>query len=345
MLCMKSEGGVEELDLSIVIPVCHGGRFLGELLQSALHLDFPPESFEFLVAVNADDVQSRNMIERISAAAPFRVLRVPCASSNKAHRLNIACARARGRILAFADDDCVLPADWLERIAGVVEGEKNVGAVGGRDCSRATSSFDLALDWVLNSFVGTGGCRFGGGGWTGRFYPRLWNMAVPREIALAVSYLREDGSREVFDESLAVHEDVELMERIDRLGKRILYSPDLQVSHHRDTTYFSFLSRNFHMARICRREGVHRFAQRVLAAAVVGVGVLAAAAAVWHPARKVLAAAAGFYAALLIFSAAAAAFAKRSPEAGVWVPAMLLGVHFARGVGYVLPSSRSVREA
>ena len=49
-------------------------------------------------------------------------------------------------------------------------------------------TFNIALDYVLNSFAGTGGLRSKKGPRVGKYYPKLWNMAILREVALGVSY-------------------------------------------------------------------------------------------------------------------------------------------------------------
>ena len=56
-------------------------------------------------------------------------------------------------------------------------------------------------------------------------------MAILREVALSVAIKSLDGSSQVFNETLDVHEDVELIDRIEKTGKRIVYAPDVIVMH------------------------------------------------------------------------------------------------------------------
>jgi len=327
-------------DISLVIPVCHGGPYLRASLDSILALEYPADRMELLVTGIATDEDTRQAMTQTAAAAPFAVRYIPCSQSNRAARLNLACAKAGGCLLAFTDDDCILPPDWLRAIEAAISAEPNIGAVGGRDDVLAESTFDLALDWVLNSLVGGGRYRLGQvRSSRAGYYPKLWNMAVLREVAESVALPACDDIPGIFDDSLSAHEDVELMHRIEASGRKLVYAPSIRVSHSRDTTYLSFVRRNFRMARVCRREGLHGFPHRILSGACIGAVVLAAAAIAMPAWRGVIAAIFGLYAAVLLVSAAVGAKAQRSLAAALHIPLMLAGLHFARGLGYLAPAS------
>ena len=136
-------------------------------------------------------------------------------------------------------------------------------------------------------------------------------MAMPGDVAREVAVRADGAPPQLFDESLAVHEDVELGERIERSGRRIAFAPAARVVHARDTTFGDLLWRNFGMARACRRLGVHRAAQRALAGSVLAAAALAGLAVFLPPARVALAVCAGAYA-VLVLTCAAAAGARRA---------------------------------
>jgi|GEM_PF-3046610 len=326
-------------DISLVIPVCHGGLYLRAALDSILALEYPGDRMELLVTGLATDEDTHQAVAQTAAAAPFAVRYIPCSQPNRAAQLNLACAKASGRLLAFTDDDCILPPDWLRAIETAISAKLDIGAVGGRDDVLAESAFDLALDWVLNSLVGGGRYRLGQVGSRGAgYYPKLWNMAVPREVAESVALPACNDIPGVFDDSLPAHEDVELMHRIEASDRKLVYVPSIRVSHSRDTTFLSFERRNFRMARVCRREGLHRFPHRILSGACIGAVVMAAAAIAIPAWRVFIAAVVGLYAAVLFVSAAVGAKAQRSLAAALYIPLMLAGLHFARGLGYLAPA-------
>ncbi len=332
-----------DLRFSIVVPVCHGGRFLREMLESARRLRYAPGGFELLVAGATGDGQSRTRVEECRAAG-LEAAYVAVASANRAVRLNAACAVARGSILAFTDDDCVLPVDWLSKLEGAFARTPSAALVGGADRRMAAcGGMDMALDVVLNSFLGTGGCRRGGGG-VGEYHPKLWNMAIRREVALQVAPGRKQGRPLLFDESLDVHEDVELAHRVRRAGHSIVHGPEIVVGHYRDTCFGSFLARNFRMARVARRLGVHRLPHLVLAFALVAWLASGVTTLFLAPAALALAAVSGFYVVLLAWSGLRTMLSTGRLDAVLWVPVLLVGLHGARALGYLWPGPRAVRE-
>ncbi len=210
--------------------------------------------------------------------------------SNRSAQLNAAISQARGHILVFADDDCTFLPDWLHRLGNVFEHENNIGVVGGLDRAGTNEpAFNVALDYVLNSFAGTGGLRRSQGPRVGKYYPKLWNMAIPHEVALGVAITSPEGSSQVFNETLDVHEDVELIDRIEKTGKRIIYAPDLIVCIPGIRRCRLFTGRSFNMARTSRSVGVHRLPHISLAAFAVGMIALTIASIVSESLRVVLA--------------------------------------------------------
>lgn len=322
-------------DFSVILPVCHGGRFLREALDSLRAMEYEAGAFELLVSGRTGDEEARQLTMELKQRAPFHVEYAPCDAAPRSAQLNAALARATGKILAFTDDDCAPPRSWLRDWRAALDARPEIGAMGGSDEPPAGGrAFDQALDCVLNSFAGTGGIRTSAKG-IGRYYPRLWNMTIPREVALSAALPGRGGRPQVFNESFDVNEDVELVERIAQSGKEVAFAPEVRVRHHRDTTFLAFLGRNFGMARACRRLGLHRLPHTLLAGGALAVSALAVLSAWRGPWRLVLAACAGAYALLLLVSALAALAAKRRAEMLYLVPALLAGVHAARAVGFL----------
>jgi len=325
------------LKFSVIIPVCHGGTFLKTVLSSLRQVAFPPERFE-VIMTGADDELSSRIVQEESAGAPFAVSYIDCPEPQRSRQLNEACRMARGRILVFADDDCLIHKDWLEKIGAVFKREKNIGIIGGRDeLEHNGSAFDLALDNVLNSFVGTGGMRGGKGPRAGKYYPKLWNMAVPRQVALQVASGTKAGRPQVFNEILGVHEDVDLTNRIEQSGKRIVFAPEVRVGHSRDTSFLAFAARNLAMAGTSRALGVHRLPHLALAMLALGAPALAFAAFYLNSLRPVLQVFLAIYGAVLLASAVRGGWRTGSLRVLSLVPLLLITLHLARGLGYLLP--------
>jgi len=310
-------------------------------LQSALgslaQLQFPRERFEVLLADSGNDRKLRERIESKPSNWNYDLKYIEVARSNRSAQLNAAISIARGQILVFGDDDCIFPPDWLDKIGDVFEHESNIGVAGGLDSSGSNEPpFILALDYVLNSFLGTGGLRRQGQA-VGKYYPKLWNMAIPREVSLSVILNEHDGILQVFNESLDVHEDVELVHRIEENGKRIIFAPEIMVTHSRDTTLQTFTKRSFNMARTSRRIGVHRLPHVFLAFFALGMIMLVISALINQQARNVFLIVSALYAAALIVSGLGGYMRTRQFPVFIYVPILLLTQHFSRGLGYLFP--------
>lgn len=325
---------------SIILPVCHGGRFLRDGLESLRGMEFPRDRFEVLVAGSGDDNESRGIVETESGRSGHVVKYIGCGGRNRAGRLNAACSEARGAILAFADDDCILVPDWLKKIETAFVKGPDIGAIGGTEIPGSDEgAFGLALDVTLNSFVGTGGVRRGAGLHAGMYYPRLWNMAAPRRVAEEVALGSRDGRMQVFKESLAVHEDVDLMSRIGRSGKRIVFMPELQVKHRRDTNFLSFIKRNFAMARVSRSIGIHRFAHGALSAFTLCVFILSLSSMLYRPLQPaLLVMMAGYLVPLTVVSLQGLRKTGRIAVSAI-IPFLVMALHASRGIGYLFPWS------
>ncbi len=144
-------------EFSVIVPVCHGGGLLRDSLASLRALKAPPGTYEVVVAVAEDDAESRRTIEEAAAGSPVRW--VTCGTHNRSAMLNAAWRTARGRVLAFTDDDACAPPQWPAGLLAALE-DGTAGVVGGPDEHPGGGrAFDAALSWVLESLVPRSGLR------------------------------------------------------------------------------------------------------------------------------------------------------------------------------------------
>ena len=177
-----------------------------------------------------------------------------------------------------------------------------------------------------------------------KYYPKLWNMAMPRQVALEIATKR--GSRtQVFDETLTVYEDVDLADRVECLGKRLVFAPQARVSHCRETTFLKTLRRDFDMARACRVLRVHRLPHSMLVAAVLTALVLLVLTPLFSACGLALLVGLGIYALLLAAVAVQGFLRTHQPVVLLLIPALMVSLHAARAFGYILGRRRPDRTA
>ncbi|MHC4758564.1 MAG: glycosyltransferase family 2 protein [Planctomycetota bacterium] len=328
----------KQIEFSIILPVFHGGSFLNKALESIRQIDFPPDSFEILIASNTDSISSRKIVESQAALANFAIRYINSDCRRRSFQLNAACAAAKGRILVFTDDDCLFFSDWLHKFLELFRTKPEIGIIGGADeIVDHGSGLSLALDCVLASPLVTGRLRKTKESTIVKYYPKLYNMAIMRSVALDAAFENQDGIPEVFDSNLIVHEDIELATRIEAKGKSLVYAPHIRVRHYRDTTLLSFIFRNFHLARTCRTLRVHRFAQTALTFFVITVLALGISSLFISILLPFFLAVTILYGVPLLLTAIIGMVRKKRLFIFAAVPFLLICLHFARGLGYLFP--------
>ena len=153
---------------------------------------------------------------------------LPTGPVGPAEKRDIGAKVARGRLLAFLDDDAYPSADWLSRVLPHFD-DDTVAAVGGPGVTPPNDGFwKQASGWALASRLGSGGAR-------DRYLPVGGVKDVDdwpsMNLIVRASDFQSVGG---FDCKYFPGEDTKLcLELVHRLGKRIVYEPAAVVFHHR----------------------------------------------------------------------------------------------------------------
>lgn len=184
-------------------------RLFGSL-ERQTHQDFRV----VLVDQNDDD-----RLDAVARAHPdLRIVTVRAARGLSRAR-NAALGHLRGDVVAFPDDDCVYPADLLDRVARRLEEAPDLAGVTGRAVDEDGVS---TPSWSADA---------------ARLTPtNLWNRAISYTIFLRRDLVARTGE---FDERLGLGagtpsssgEETDYLVRAVRLGGRIEYDPSLTVVH------------------------------------------------------------------------------------------------------------------
>ena len=132
---------------------------------------------------------------------------------------NAALGHVHSDIVAFPDDDCVIPPDLLRQIAGRLVDDPALDGLTGRVADEAGVS---SQSWKRDATILT--------------RDNLWNRAVSVTIFLRASVVGRVG---LFDEQLGLGagtlwssgEEIDYLVRAIDQGARIQYDPDLVVGH------------------------------------------------------------------------------------------------------------------
>jgi GT2 family glycosyltransferase len=230
---VNSSSPPEPLVVSVVIPTRNRCALLSEALRALSLQVFPGGNFEVLVVNDGGSDPTEAVVneQAKSFPAPLRVLTLEPAGPARARNAGIRAAR--GRIVAFTDDDCLPEPDWLSKVCEGYEQDDRLSGIGGQ-----TLPFD-----PHNLFS--------------RFQDLLLHQ--PHQDAGGISFLltsnasfRRDRLLEVggFDEifPFAGGEDVDLCHRLRAKGYRLGYQPQAGMRHHNITTFQQYV-------KLCFRYG------------------------------------------------------------------------------------------
>ena len=111
-----SDLNAQKLEISMVIPSYKRPDLLELLLDSLLKQTIPPGAFEVIVIDNAPEGDAR--VSRLCESLKYTPLALtyahhPPPGTSQARNSGISLARAP--LIGFADDDNVLPDDWIEK--------------------------------------------------------------------------------------------------------------------------------------------------------------------------------------------------------------------------------------
>jgi glycosyltransferase involved in cell wall biosynthesis len=207
---------------TVCVPTRNSGAGIVPTLESLRSQDH--DSFEVIVLdQSTDDATQRAFVDAVGDDRRFS--HVPSGTVGKSTACNLILARAQGASLAFTDDDCVVPPDWISGMERAFGQHPGVAMVCGgiraapHDYSREfTVEFTPARARLHQSrWLGFRSVGIGGG-----------------NLALRTQALREIGG---FDEVLGVgaplraFEEMDLVFRLLRRGHGVLELPEPAVVH------------------------------------------------------------------------------------------------------------------
>jgi GT2 family glycosyltransferase len=239
---------------SVIVPTFERATLLRRCLQALARLDYPRVDFEVIVVDDGGATPLTELIPFTVDGLAVTIIRIPNAGPGAAR--NAGAQHARGRILAFTDDDCMPEPSWLRmleacatRSPGRLIGGRTINALRSNPWS---STSQVVCDMAYNFYN------------TDPASPRFFasnNMAVPADRFRAIGGFLGGAFR-------VASEDRELCDRWRHAGYALAYAPDAVVEHAHDLGLRSFCKQHFRYGRgamryhqIRARRGSGRFWQ------------------------------------------------------------------------------------
>ncbi len=219
------------MEFSVVIPTYGRPDALLRCLDGVARQSFPPEQFEVIVVDDASPQPVSPQLDEWKSATSLRHLRLD-RNGGPAVARNAGAALARGRYLAFLDDDCVPDPQWLAELARCTQ-DAGQPAIGGRVENGLPHD---AFSWASHVLTFQQYDRY-------ERDPRLMTFFATANLAVPAEAFQRLGG---FDTRLLrAYEDRDFCDRWLAAGQRFVYASRAMVAHFRAMQLRGFLRQHF----------------------------------------------------------------------------------------------------
>ena len=221
--------------ISVVIPTENRPTQLKICLESLSGQDYPSDRFEVIVVNDGGQM----LLERV--LDPFRdwidLKLFSQAHSGPAVARNVGAAHAKGKFLAFTDDDCAPASDWLRKLTARLA-TAPACAVGGQTINALPKNPYSTASQILIDYLYA---YYNDDPTNARFLTSN-SLALPAERFYAIG-----GFDTTFPRAAA--EDRELCDRWLSHGYKMIYAPEAVVYHAHALTLRTFCRQHFNYGR------------------------------------------------------------------------------------------------
>ncbi|MBT5759814.1 MAG: glycosyltransferase [Candidatus Marinimicrobia bacterium] len=227
---------------SIIIPVYNRPDHIQEVLECLVDQSF--KDFEVIIVESGSPIKSDKVVESFQDKLKIRYYFK--GNDGQGFSRNYGMARAEGEYFIIFDSDLIIPSTYMQTVDDSLKAN-SLDVYGGPD--KAHSSFTMvqkAVDFVLTSFITTGGSR-GGANSVGKYRPRSFNMGISKKVFEATKgYLLP-----------FLGEDIEFSIRIEELGFNSGLIEEAFVYHKRKESLLGFYQQMHFFGRA--RININRF--------------------------------------------------------------------------------------
>jgi GT2 family glycosyltransferase len=226
---LKDQPSFGQIDISVVIPAYGGARTIADCLESVERATRGRRR-EIIVVESSGDATSEIVSQRFPGVVLIRSEERLSAGAAR----NRGAAEARGQLIFYTDQDCVVPSDWIDRLERHLD-DPSAGAAGGAVGIRNPSNLSGCAVYFLeflNHFPGNGSPR------------RDENFLVGCN-----SMYRAEALRAVSFPDQTIGEDVLFSHELRRNGFGVVYDPRIEVRHQNREGWGEFFNYNRKMGR------------------------------------------------------------------------------------------------
>lgn len=226
---------------SIIIPTHNRPDKLADCLESLSLLDYPRDQFEVIVIDDGSNTSLKSVVAPFVDQLDLALLKQTNAGPAAAR--NTGAEKAKGKFLAFTDDDCTPAPDWLQKLAEHFT-EVPVRAIGGRILNTLSKNLYSTTSQII---VDVAYAHYNANPNQTRFFASN-NLTVPAGPFHAIGG---------FDTTFKTAEDREFCDRWQRHDFQMTYVPEALVYHSNALNFRSFWRQHFNYGK-----GAYRYHQK-----------------------------------------------------------------------------------
>jgi len=223
-----------DLDFSIIIPTYNRPAQLESCLRSLEELEYPRERYEVVVVDDGGFPPLTAALGSPGEKLDLHILRQDNSGPGLAR--NRGAAHARGRYLAFTDDDCRPDPGWLGSFGSAFDSQPKA-LLGGRTVNFLDNSYSYTSQMIVQLVYDHYNPD-----------PNDAKFFTSNNIAVSSKHFSEMGG---FDAAFVETggEDRELCDRWRHLGRRLVYVPSALVRHGHAMNLAGFWRQHFRYGR------------------------------------------------------------------------------------------------
>lgn len=230
--------------ISVVVPTCGRPDRLRSCLVGLEQLQYPNQGYEVIVVDDGGAIPAEPVVASLRDRLGITLIRQTNAGPAAAR--NAGAAMAKGRFLAFIDDDCVPAPTWLSALARRFR-ETPEGLIGGGIVNALPQNPYSTTTDLLTSYT----CQY-----------QQRQLGSPLLFAAANLALPTNRFRELGGFSTSFRfpagEDYDLCCRWQEHGYSTVYAPEVVIYHRHPLTFRAFCRQHFNYGR-----GLFRFRARL----------------------------------------------------------------------------------
>jgi glycosyltransferase involved in cell wall biosynthesis len=216
------------MKVSIIIPTYRRAKLIKECLISIFNQKINKNYYEVIVVSDGFDEKTDIIIKSFNKFYNLKYIKQK--KSGPATARNNGIKKAKGHILVFLDDDCIIDGSWIKNIINAHKKYKEAGAIAG---SITPIKLNLISEFS-NGLEARSSLKDGE-----VFMPSLINNSSYKDWAIK----KVKG----FDESFrrASGEDVEFNYKLYKENIKTIFIKNIKIRHYYKTTLKSFLKQQF----------------------------------------------------------------------------------------------------